>query len=158
MPPSRPLQACRSCRHLGRWSARGKPAFKIGNELFGVGASGDGTAAFAKSAHGRDISRDLARLAHGLRIVAGEHELGQRKFLQAEAHPVFAEFGGAVRTGPAGNVVIQGTIEIVIEWLTRTPPVARDLRGAKLLARLEAKDAAAIAADAAGEMRKLNLQ
>jgi len=89
-----------------------------------------------------------------LRIVASEHELGQRKFLQAEAHPVFAEFSGAVRTGPAGNVVKQPLIEIVIEWLTWAAAVARDLRGAKLLARLKTEDAAAIAADAAGEMRK----
>jgi len=67
---------------------------------------------------------------------------------------VFAEFSGAVRAGPAGNVVIQATIEIVVEGLTRAAAVARDLRGAKLLARLKTEDAAAIAADAAGEMRK----
>jgi hypothetical protein len=48
-------------------------------------------------------------------------------------------------------------IEIVVEWSTWPAAVARDLRGAKFLARLKTEDAAAIAADAAGEMRKLNL-
>src|SRR5262249_43377816 len=33
----------------------------------------------------------------------------------AEAHPVFAVFGGAVRSGPAGNVVVQALIEMVLE-------------------------------------------
>src|SRR6516164_4142941 len=158
MPPFGALSACRSCRHLGRRRPRGKPVFEIGNELFGIAAVGNGVAAFAKPTHGLDIGRDLARLAHRLRIIGGEDELRQRYFLQAEAHPVFAEFGGVVRTGLAGDVVIQALIEVMIKRRLRPAAVARQLRCAKLLARLKAADAAAVTSDAASKMRELNLQ
>src|SRR5207248_5221812 len=74
------------------------------------------------------------------------------------ADPVPAKVGGLVRPGPAGDIVIQAMIEIMIEWLARLAAVAGEIRGAPFIARLKAADAAAITADAAGEMRELDLQ
>src|SRR5690349_16433824 len=139
---TRSWPAGRSCGHLVGAGAR-QPAFEIGNEFFGIGTGGDGAGVLAERTHCRDVSGDLAWLAHRLRVIAGEDELGARQFLQAEAHPMAAEFGGAVRAGPAGNVVKQAVIKIMIERLSRPPAMARQAGGAPLLARLKAADATA---------------
>src|SRR5271163_1671262 len=143
---------------LARLSFSGEPLLQVGNELLGVGARRQRPAVGAEPAHGIHIGGDFADFAHGLRIVGGEHQLGKRQFLDAVADPVGAPFGGVIRPGPAGDVVIQPVIEIVVERQGRAPAVAADLRGAPLVALLKAADAAQIAADAAGEMRELDFQ
>src|SRR5262245_36638140 len=99
MPSYPTLPAYRSCQHLACRHPRGKPSFEIRDEFFGIGAIGDRAAAVAEPAHGLDIGRNLPRLAHGLWIIAGEDELRQRKFLQAEAHQCSPY--SAARSGPA---------------------------------------------------------
>src|SRR4029077_2737662 len=112
----------------------------------------------AKRTHRRNISCDLAWLAHRLRIVGGEYELRAREFLQTEAHPMRAKVGGVVRPGPAGDIVIQAMVEIMVERLARAAAVTDEIRGAPFVARLKAVDTAEIAADTAGEMRELDFQ
>ncbi len=76
---------CRSCAHLaGARRARDKPPGDIGNELFGIDAGGQRAAIAAERAHRLDVAGDLARLAHGLRIIGGEDELRERKLVEAE--------------------------------------------------------------------------
>ena len=138
--------------------ALGETPRQIGDELFGIGAGDQRAAIGAEPAHRFRIGRDLARLAHGLRIVGREDELRECQFLDAEAHPVGAPLRGVIGPGPAGNVVIQPVIEIMVERFWRAAAVAVDFRRAPFVALLKAADAAEIAADAAGKMRELNLQ
>src|SRR5262249_1345 len=131
---------------------------EIGNELLGIKSIANRPPLLPERTHRRDISRDLAWLAHGLWIVAGENQLGLRKLLKTEAHPVRAQFGGAVGPGPAGNVVIQPMLQVILERLPRASAMAGEVCGAPALARLKAANAAEIAADAAGKVRELDLQ
>src|SRR3954467_3336609 len=59
---------------------------------------------------------------------------------------------------PAGAIVEQAMLEVVVERLRRPAAVARDRRGAPLVALLETAHAPEIAAHAAGEMRELDIQ
>src|SRR5262245_8607260 len=63
-----------------------------------------------------------------------------------------------VGSGPAGAIVEQALFEIIVEWPLWFAPVPRDRGRAPLAALLEAADAPEIAADAAGEMRELDLE
>ncbi len=120
--------------------------------------AGERAAVAAERAHRLDIAGDLARLAHRLRIIGGKDELREGKLVEPEAHPVGAPFRGMIGPGPAGDIVIEPVIEIMVERLARLPAVARHGGGAPFVALLKAADAAEIAADAAGEMRELNPQ
>ncbi len=59
---------------------------------------------------------------------------------------------------PAGDIVEQPVVEIMVEWSRRPAAVAIDAHGAPFVALLETADTAEVAADAAGEMRELNAQ
>src|SRR5262249_19742593 len=148
-PRARLLPPYRSCRHPGCARARREPPLEIGNELLGIKSIANRPPFLTERTHRRDIGRDLAWFAHGLRIVAGEDELGLRKFLKTEAHPVRAQFGGAVGPGPTGNVVIQPMLQVILERLPRASAMAGGGCGAPALARLKAAHAAQIAAGAA---------
>src|SRR5262245_19640281 len=63
-----------------------------------------------------------------------------------------------VRPGPAGAIVEQPLFEIIIERPLRFASMPRNRGRAPLVALLKAADAPEIAADAAGEMRELDLQ
>src|SRR5687767_11066719 len=60
-----------------------------------------------KRLHGLHILLHFLIVAHRLRIVGREHDLGMRNLLHAELDPVQPELGRAVRTGPAGAIVEQ---------------------------------------------------
>src|SRR6202030_2923047 len=87
-----------------------------------------------------------------------EYQWRKRQLLDAEAHPVRAPFGGVIGAGPAGDVVVEAMIEIMVERCRRAAAVAVDFRRAPFVALLKAADAAEIAADAAGKMRELDFQ
>src|SRR5438876_5044783 len=63
-----------------------------------------------------------------------------------------------IGTGPAGTVVEQPLLKVIIERPPRLAPMPHNRRSAPLVALLEAADATEIAADAAGEMGELDLQ
>src|SRR5262245_42335438 len=63
-----------------------------------------------------------------------------------------------IGTGPAGTVVEQALLEVVVKRPRRLTPMARNRGGAPLVALLEPADATEIATDAAGKMGELDLQ
>ena len=144
---------------LARCSTRGEPPCEIGNELFGVGAAGNGAAIGAERAHRLDIGRRprpaRARLADNRR----RRRAGKTQAPRSRSAPSPRPIPRRDRVRPSRRCRRTGDDRDN----GRTPARGwRPWRGTCAVPHLsrcsKAADAAEIAADAAGEMRELNFQ
>src|SRR5213076_1673939 len=97
---------------------------QIRNEPLGADAVDHCAGIGSERTHRVHVCLHSIRMPYCLRKIGSKYGLREPHFLEAEPHPFGAPRCGMIGAGPAGAVVEQPLLEIVIEWFPRSAAVA----------------------------------